>query len=33
VLSVAFALFWALLCVYSWVVPPLVRRWMLRHWR
>jgi tetratricopeptide (TPR) repeat protein len=33
VLSVAFALSWALLCVYSWVVPPLVRRWMLRHWR
>ena len=33
VLSIAFALFWALLCVYSWVVPPLVRRWMLRHWR
>jgi tetratricopeptide (TPR) repeat protein len=24
---------WLLLCVYSWVVPPLVRRWMRRHWR
>jgi tetratricopeptide (TPR) repeat protein len=24
---------WVLLCVYSWVVPPLVRRWMRRHWR
>ncbi len=33
VLSIAFGLFWAVLCVYSWVVPPLVRRRMLRHWR
>ena len=23
---------WLLLCVYSWVVPPLVRRWMRHHW-
>jgi tetratricopeptide (TPR) repeat protein len=23
---------WLLLCVYSWVVPPLVRRWMRRRW-
>jgi len=33
ILAVGAALIWALLCLYSWVVPPLVRRWMLRHWR
>jgi tetratricopeptide (TPR) repeat protein len=27
------AVCWMLLCVYSWVVPPLVRRRMRRHWR
>jgi tetratricopeptide (TPR) repeat protein len=32
-LSFAAALIWLVLCVYSWVVPPLLRRWMLRHWR
>jgi Flp pilus assembly protein TadD len=26
-------LLWLLFCVYSWVVPPLVRRWMRRNWR
>lgn len=25
--------FWFLYCVYSWVVPPLLRRWLRRHWR
>ncbi|MBE1487090.1 tetratricopeptide repeat protein [Plantactinospora soyae] len=25
-------LMWMLLCVYSWVVPPLVRRWLRRNW-
>ncbi|WP_127502124.1 tetratricopeptide repeat protein [Actinoplanes solisilvae] len=24
---------WLAYCVYSWVVPPLVRRWVLRMWR
>jgi predicted Zn-dependent protease len=24
---------WLVFCVYSWVVPPLVRRWVLRRWR
>jgi predicted Zn-dependent protease len=33
VLSGLAALAWFLLCVYSWVVPPLVRRWMRRRWR
>ena len=33
VLSGVAALAWFLLCVYSWVVPPLVRRWMRRRWR
>ena len=33
VLSGLAAVAWLLLCVYSWVVPPLVRRWMRRHWR
>lgn len=32
-LSLTFGVFWLLLCVYSWVVPPLVRRWVTRHWR
>jgi hypothetical protein len=32
ILAVAAGLIWALLCVYSWVVPPLLRRWMRRHW-
>lgn len=33
VLAGVAAVLWVLLCVYSWVVPPLVRRWMRRHWR
>lgn len=33
VLSFVFAMGWIGLCVYSWVVPPLVRRWMTRRWR
>jgi tetratricopeptide (TPR) repeat protein len=24
---------WLAFCVYSWVVPPLVRKWVLRSWR
>ncbi|WP_250034849.1 hypothetical protein [Paractinoplanes maris] len=24
---------WLAFCVYSWVVPPLVRKWVLRGWR
>jgi tetratricopeptide (TPR) repeat protein len=32
-LAGAVALVWLVYCVYSWVVPPLVRRWMTRHWR
>lgn len=32
-LSALLGLVWLLLCVYSWVVPPLVRRWVRRHWR
>jgi hypothetical protein len=32
ILAVAAGLIWALLCVYSWVVPPLLRRWIRRHW-
>ncbi|TCC30551.1 tetratricopeptide repeat protein [Kribbella sindirgiensis] len=31
-LSFAFALFWLAFCVYSWVIPPLVRRWVNREW-
>jgi len=31
-LSFAFAMFWLGFCVYSWVVPPLVRRWINRKW-
>jgi tetratricopeptide (TPR) repeat protein len=33
VLAGVAGLAWFLLCVYSWVVPPLVRRWMRRRWR
>ncbi|AVT33964.1 hypothetical protein C6361_36100 [Plantactinospora sp. BC1] len=25
-------LLWLVFCVYSWVVPPLVRRWLRRNW-
>jgi tetratricopeptide (TPR) repeat protein len=32
-LAVLAALLWFAICVYSWVVPPLMRRWMLRRWR
>jgi tetratricopeptide (TPR) repeat protein len=31
-LSFAFAMIWLVFCVYSWVVPPLVRRWINRKW-
>ncbi|WP_427893540.1 tetratricopeptide repeat protein [Kribbella sp. GL6] len=31
-LSFAFAMIWLAFCVYSWVVPPLVRRWINRRW-
>ncbi|GAA3111512.1 Flp pilus assembly protein TadD [Kribbella aluminosa] len=31
-LSFAFAMIWLVFCVYSWVVPPLVRRWINRRW-
>lgn len=31
-LSFAFAMFWLGFCIYSWVVPPLVRRWINRKW-
>jgi tetratricopeptide (TPR) repeat protein len=31
-LAAVAAALWLLLCVYSWIVPPLVRRWMRRHW-
>jgi hypothetical protein len=33
--SLAFiaAIAWLAFCLYSWVVPPLLRRWMLRNWR
>jgi tetratricopeptide (TPR) repeat protein len=33
VLAAVVGLVWLLFCVYSWVVPPLVRRWMRRNWR
>ncbi|GLI01907.1 tetratricopeptide repeat protein [Phytohabitans aurantiacus] len=33
VLSAIVGLLWLLYCVYSWVVPPLLRRWMRRNWR
>ncbi|GAB3969667.1 tetratricopeptide repeat protein [Plantactinospora veratri] len=32
-LSAALGLLWLLFCVYSWIVPPLVRRWFRRNWR
>jgi hypothetical protein len=32
VASFAAAVAWLALCVYSWVVPPLVRGWMRRRW-
>jgi Flp pilus assembly protein TadD len=32
-LAAVVALVWLVYCVYSWVVPPLVRRWMRRNWR
>lgn len=31
-LAAVVAVVWLLFCVYSWVVPPLVRRWMRRNW-
>ncbi|TCC47364.1 tetratricopeptide repeat protein [Kribbella pittospori] len=31
-LSFAFAMVWLGFCVYSWVAPPLVRRWINRKW-
>lgn len=33
VLGALAGLAWLLFCVYSWVVPPLVRRWVRRTWR
>ncbi|MEH1125547.1 hypothetical protein [Micromonospora sp. CPCC 206061] len=33
VLSAIVGLLWLVFCVYSWVVPPLLRRWMRRNWR
>jgi tetratricopeptide (TPR) repeat protein len=32
-LSAVAAIAWVALCVYSWIVPPLVRRWVFRGWR
>jgi tetratricopeptide (TPR) repeat protein len=32
VLAGLVAVVWFGFCVYSWVVPPLVRRWLLRRW-
>jgi len=31
--QLAIAIVWVVYCVYSWVVPPLVRRWLDRHAR
>jgi Flp pilus assembly protein TadD len=31
-MSFAFAMIWLAFCVYSWVVPPLVRKWINRRW-
>ncbi|HEY3556399.1 MAG TPA: tetratricopeptide repeat protein [Kribbella sp.] len=31
-LSFGFAMIWLAFCVYSWVAPPLVRRWINRKW-
>jgi tetratricopeptide (TPR) repeat protein len=33
VLSLLATLVWVVLCLYSWVVPPLVRKWVFRHRR
>ena len=30
-LSFGIGMFWLVYCVYSWVVPPLVRRWLRRR--
>lgn len=32
-LSAVAAVAWFALCVYSWVVPPLLRKWLMRRWR
>lgn len=32
-LSFIAAMVWVALCVYSWIMPPLVRKWVLRHRR
>ncbi|WP_155371543.1 tetratricopeptide repeat protein [Catellatospora vulcania] len=32
-LATVAAVAWFALCVYSWVVPPLLRKWMMRRWR
>jgi hypothetical protein len=32
-LGAVLGLCWLVYCVYSWVVPPLVRRWVKRAWR
>lgn len=32
-LALGFGVLWLFLCVYSWIVPPLVRRWILRRYR
>lgn len=32
-LATVAGLAWFALCVYSWVVPPLLRRWLMRRWR
>jgi hypothetical protein len=32
VASAAVAIAWFAFCVYSWVAPPLVRRWINRRW-
>jgi tetratricopeptide (TPR) repeat protein len=31
-LAVVVTLVWIAYCIYSWVVPPLLRRWMRRNW-
>ena len=33
VLSFLAAVTWVSLCVYSWIMPPLVRKWVFRHRR
>jgi Flp pilus assembly protein TadD len=32
-LAAVAGLLWLVFCVYSWVVPPLLRRWVRRRWR